>query len=139
MQQAMVMELLKNYRCYEYAAQNCGELPPGRRPVVISELRYDPLAWDQHRYNKIVHMVKGAVEHCLSDDQQTIIRKRYLERNQMTLQEIADFMGLSVPTVSRMHKAAIQRLCIALDPLASDEMEITPFHHMWEGVIKSPA
>lgn len=127
-----VTELLKNYRSYKYAAQNCG---PGmetyRLPLIISERRADCNMWDATRYNRIVTMVAGAVNEVLSDDERTVIMRKYFDRNTLTLNEIADALHKDPSTISRWHKAAIRRLSIALQPLTAEEAEINNFDHMF--------
>ncbi|UVI31203.1 sigma factor-like helix-turn-helix DNA-binding protein [Paenibacillus spongiae] len=126
-----VTELLKNYRSYRYAAKNCGE-PEGRLPVLYSERRRNLNGWDQDRYHRIVNMITGAVEDVLSDDQRTVISRKYLDRNTLTLSEIADILHKDRTTVSRWHTEAIRRLTIALQPLSADEREINNVDHMFD-------
>lgn len=132
MNREKVTELLKNYRCYEYAARNCGSDTYDRLPLVISERKRNPNAWDRSRYNRIVNLIKGAVDHVLSDDQRTVIMRRYLDRNTLTLSEISGILHKDISTISRWHKEAIHRLSIALAPLNEDEAEITNFDHMFD-------
>jgi hypothetical protein len=127
-----VTEILKNYRSYEYAARNCGNPIDDVLPAVISERMQRPGKWDRVRYNRIVYMVKGAVDHVLSDDQRTVIMRKYLERNTSTLGEIADAIHKDRSTVSRWHTEAIRRLSIALIPLEDKETEITNFDHIFD-------
>jgi len=136
MERTVVMELLKNFRCYEYAAMNCGP-EDGAMPLVISERKRNLNMWDRSRYNRIVAFVRGAVDHCLSDEQRTIITRRYLNRNPQTFFQIALDMRMDRGKVSKLHNEAIHKLSIALEPLNEDEMEITPFHHMWQKKIPS--
>lgn len=126
-----VTELLKNYRSYRYAANNCGE-PEGRLPILYSERRYNMDGWDRSRYHRIVHMVAGAVDDVLSDDQRTVINRKYLDRNTMTLSEIATAIYRDRKTVERWHKEAVKRLTIALQPLTEDEREINNVDHMFD-------
>lgn len=127
-----VTELLKNYLCFEYAAKNCGMVDGGRIPLVISERMRNPEVWDQSRYNRIVNMIKGAVDHVLSDDQRTVIYRKYLERNTMTLNQISSVLHRDRTTIGRWHTEAIKKLAIALEPLNHNELEITPFHHRFD-------
>lgn len=135
MRHDQVTELLKNYRSYDYAANNCGEVGALTSLVVSTvydERKRNPNAWDSTRYNRIVNIVKGAVDHVLSDDQRTVIMRKYLDRNTFTLSEIADSIHKDRSTVSRWHTEAIRRLAIALEPLRDDETEITPFDHIFD-------
>lgn len=136
-----VTELLKNYRSYEYAAMNCGNPVGDALSFVFAERMQRPGTWDRTRYNRIVYMIKGAVDHVLSDDQRTVIMRKYLERNTSTLGEIADAIHKDRSTVSRWHTEAIRRLSVALIPLEDKETEITNFDHMFEKgwVFKEPA
>lgn len=135
MRHDQVTELLKNYRSYEYAAMNCREtdaLTTLSVSTVYNERKRNPNAWDATRYNRIVNIVKGAVDHVLSDDQRTVIMRKYLERNTMTLSEISHLLHKDTSTISRWHTEAIRRLAIALEPLRQDEAEITEFNHMFD-------
>jgi hypothetical protein len=128
-----VVELLKNFRSYRYAAKNCREYVD-QLPVVYSERRYNLTGWDWTRYNRIVNMIQGAVDEVLSDDQRTVIQRKYLDRNTSTLSEIANAIYRDRKTVERWHKEAIKRLTIALQPLSEDEREIQNFDHMFDRV-----
>ena len=129
MENNKVIELLKNYRSYQYAANNCGSTDDIMLPVMISDRRRNPNMWDQTRYNRIVNMIDGAVNHVLSDDQRKIISRKYLDRNTMSLKQIAAITGCDPSTVSRWHTEAIRRLSIALQPLSEEEQEIQNFDH----------
>lgn len=137
-----VVELLKNYRSYRYAAKNCGQGDEGYRlPRVYDERRVNWNMWDSTRYSRIVNMIDGAVSDVLSDDERTVITRKYLDRNTMTLNEIADVLYKDKSTISRWHTAAIRRLAIALQPLTHDEREIENIDHMFDPTwkFKEPA
>jgi hypothetical protein len=125
-------ELLKNYRSYKYAANNCGE-PTFRMPAVYSERqgRLHPDLWDQSRYHRIVNLIEGAVNEVLSDNQRMVVAKKYFDRNGMTLNQIADYERRDRSTISRWHTEALRQLAIALQPLSEDEKEISNFDHMF--------
>lgn len=128
-----VTELLKNYRSYRYAVNNCGPGIEGfRLPAVISERRVNMNVWDATRYNRIVNMIDGAVNEVLSDDERTVIMRKYLDRNTLNLNEIATVLHKDRTTIGRWHTAAIRRLAIALQPLSEDEREIHNFDHMFD-------
>jgi DNA-directed RNA polymerase specialized sigma subunit len=127
-----ITELLRNFRSYEYAALNCGRSDLDQLPLVISERKRNKDVWDRSRYNRVVKIVRGAIEHVLSDDQRTVISRKYLERNTMTLNEISDILHKDRTTIGRWHSEAIRRLAIALEPLNEDELELTPFNHMFD-------
>ncbi|MHA7967704.1 sigma-70 RNA polymerase sigma factor region 4 domain-containing protein [Paenibacillus sp. CAU 1782] len=134
-----VIELLKDFRSYEFAAFNCGRLRV-TLPNRLLDPQRDPDGWDQNRYNRIVRFVRSAVDEVLSDDQRTIIMRKYLDRNTLTLNEIASVIHKDKSTVTRWHKEAIRRLVVALQPLGHEELEITTFDHMfdvdgkWKGI-----
>lgn len=141
-----VTELLKDFRSYEYAERMCGlssnhgDLVPNTANLSTNRLiRHSSL--DGLRYARIVSMVKGAVSEVLSDDQQMVIRKKYLDRNTLTLHEIATKMHKDPSTISRLHTESIRKLSIALEPLSEDEMEITNFDHMFDPtwIFREPA
>lgn len=127
-------EILRDFRSYRYAVHNCGgmhALDDMTLPVVISERRRNPNQWDATRYSRIVSAIECAVNDVLSDDQRTVIMRKYMDRNTLTLNEIADITRQHRSTVSRWHKEALRRLTIALQPFAKDEQEITNFDHMF--------
>ena len=130
-----VIQLLKDYRCYKFALRNVvaerGDLTEYTLPVVISERRRHSDAWDHVRYTRIVSMLEFAIDDVLSDDQRSVIMKKYIERNPMNINEIAQLTHRDRNTVSRWHKEAIRKLSKALMPLTSDEIEITNFDHMF--------
>lgn len=126
-----VTRLLTDFRSYEYASFNCGR-DNEPLPYIIAERMRDPNGWDRNRYNRIVNIVRGAVDHVLSDDHRTVISRKYLDRNTLNLSEIALLLRVDVSTVSRWHKDALRRLAIALEPLTDSEMEISNFDHMFD-------
>lgn len=125
-------EILKYYRSYEYVAINCGSNDYIPLPLVISERIKDPNQWDRTRYSRLVSLIKGAVDHILSDDERTVINRKYLERNRMTLSQISDILHKDRTTIGRWHTEALQKLAKALEPLSEDMLEITPFEHRFD-------
>lgn len=127
-----VSEILTNFRSYRYAAK-VGEAEGylDGAPTLYGERLRSPNRWDATRYSRIVNTVTGAVDDVLTDDQRAVIMKRYLERNPLTLGQIADILNCDRSTVQRRHKEALNKLGIALDPLKK-ETEITPFEHMFK-------
>lgn len=126
-----VSEILTNFRSYRYAAKvgdDMGLLDAA--PTVYNERKRNANRWDANRYNRIVNTVTGAVEEVLTDEQRAVINRRYLDRNPLTLGQIADAIHRDRSAVSRLHKTALKKLGIALKPL-EDETEITPFEHMF--------
>lgn len=127
-----VSKLLKDFRSYEYAATNCGTMDFERAPLMLSERIQFPNKWDRSRYNRIVGIVKGAVEYVLDNDQRTVIMWKYLERNTLTLNQIADILHKDRSTVGRYHTEALNKLTKALATLNADEYEITNFDHRFD-------
>ena len=84
-------------------------------------------------------MIDGAVNEVLSDDQRTVIMRKYIDRNTSNLNEIADQLHKDRSTVSRWHTEAIRRLAIALEPLTDTfdaNLEIHNIDHMFRPVLK---
>lgn len=131
MENNQVTRILTDFRSYEYAAKNCGPAD-NRVPFIISERSNNPNVWDRDRYNRIVNMVKGALDEVLSDDHKTVINRKYLDRNTMNFNQIASLLNVDPSTVSRWHKEALRKLSIALNPLTESEMEINNFDHMFD-------
>lgn len=135
-----VIRLLTDFRSYKFAVMNLnkegGELKrtfvpvySERKPKYIG--RYN-ITYDQERYTRIVDMVESAINYVLSDDQRTIIMRKYIDRNTMTLSEIADAIGQDRKTVGTKHKSAVNQLAKALLPISDDYMEITNLDHMFD-------
>lgn len=127
-----VAQLLKDFRSYEYCAMNCGPVDGRRMPLMLSERMQFPGEWDRSRYNRIVGIVKGAVDYCLDDDQRAVIMWKYLERNTLTLNQIADILHKDRSTVGRYHTEALNKLTKALATLDPSEYEITNFDHRFD-------
>lgn len=125
-------EILEYYRSYEYAALNCGTTDNDRLPFIISERMKNPATWDKTRYNRIVNIIRGAVDYCLNDDQRTVIVRKYMERNRLTLSEIAHLLHKDRTTIGRWHREALRILAKALEPFSDEITEITPFEHMFD-------
>lgn len=128
MSQDKVIELLTKYRSYKFAISNgiapyqsedMLGMPRGggygsRAPrygcsgsTVQSELEY-------RQYTHVVQAIEGAVADVLDDDQATIIRRKYLDRNKRTLSQIAAERNVDPTTVTRWHKTALKHLADAL-------------------------
>jgi DNA-directed RNA polymerase specialized sigma subunit len=131
MEHNKVTEILKYFRCYEYSAKNCGE-PEDNLPLTISDRKYNKDTWDRSRYNRIVNAIRGAIDYVLSDDQRTVIMRKYLDRNPMTLNEISDILHRDRTTISRWHTEAIKRISKSLDAISDEELEITAFNHRFD-------
>ena len=127
MNQDRVVELLKNYRSYKFAVNNgiaahdpydntgmprgggYGSREPrlGGGSTLQSEMDY-------RMYKGIVTAIEGAVSEVLDDDQATVIRRKYLDRNKRTLAQIAAERCVDASTVTRWHKMALKQLTVAL-------------------------
>lgn len=126
-----VTELLKDYRSYKFAVSNLTEVDTVYLPRVYDERSYGNLdGWDKSRYSRIVNLIDGAVNELLSDDQRTVIMRKYLDRNTMPLRDIAKQIHKDRSTVGRWHTEAIRILSIALEPLSYKEREINNIDFM---------
>ncbi len=122
-----VVELLKNYRSYRYAVSN-GIAPHvaedntgmpmgggyGPRIPTLTRGTWDESTDDYRRYSRVVRLVSGAVEDVLNDEEQKVIQYKYMERNTLTLSQIADKMNMSERRVLYLHKKALKSLTNAL-------------------------
>lgn len=145
-----VTKLLTDFRSYKFALMNLGvdetvNNPANIRPIYSERVpkhisRYDT-AYDRERYTRIVTMVESAVNYVLNDDQRTVIMRKYLERNTMNLDEIANILHKHRTTVGRWHREAINKLSKALLPISKDYMEISNIDHMFDPnwTFKEPA
>ncbi|WP_054954968.1 sigma factor-like helix-turn-helix DNA-binding protein [Paenibacillus dakarensis] len=139
-----VINLLTDYRSYKFAVMNLGgirkevsgdegyinrRIYEERTPFRLSNYDKD---YDRDRYGRIITTLESAVDFVLSDDQRSIIRMKYMERNTLNLSEIADRLHKDRKTVSTQHKKAINSLAKALVPFKRDYMEITNIDHMFD-------
>jgi DNA-directed RNA polymerase specialized sigma subunit len=130
-----VTKLLKDYRCYKHALISLSAYKvqyESKLPLVISERVRGTNTWDADRYSRLISAIDGAIQDVLSDDQRAVISRKYLDRNQSTLAEIADALHKDVSTVSRWHKEAIRRISLAIMPVNDDYVELTSFGHMFD-------
>lgn len=137
MNQDQVAELLKDYRCYKFALQNVkmeynNIVQNNYVPIVFSERSSNPDLWDYTRYTKVLGLLDIAINEVLSDNHRTVIMRKYIDRNPMNLNEIAEIIKCDRTTVGRWHKEALRKLAIAVGPMTSDEMEFTSFNHMFD-------
>lgn len=128
MNQDKVIELLTKYRSYKFAISN------GVAPYQSEDMLGMPRAGgygsraprygssgctlqseiDYQQYTRAVQAIEGAVADVLDDDQATIIRRKYLDRNKRTLSQIAAERNVDPTTVTRWHKTALKHLTDAL-------------------------
>lgn len=142
-----VTRMLKNYRSYKYAVSNgiapfqdedvigmprtpgYGSRPPtplwGRGSIQAS-------LNDYRAYKRVVQAIEGAVADVLDDDEQNVIRHKYMERNTLTLGQVADRYHMSERQVKYLHKKALKKLTVALAFV--DEPEIINL----DNVVKVP-
>lgn len=130
-----VVELLKNYRSYKYAVNNGiaayqeednTGMPfnnsYGPRAPMLFRGSLDASTDDYRRYSRAVKMVEGAVDEVLDDNEQDIIRLKYMNRNTLTLEVISRRKGISEKTVRTTHKRAINKLNMALRFIETPEI-----------------
>lgn len=122
-----VSEILRNHKSYRYAAQIGEDFLDGA-PTLYNERRKSLDRWDGTRYNRIVNIVKEAVDEVLTDEERTVIKRKYLDQNPITLRQISELLNYERKTIERRHKSALKKLGQALDPLEG-HTEITPFEH----------
>lgn len=122
-----VTEMLRNYRSYKYAVSN------GISPFVEDDTLGMPMAFDYgpriprltrgntlasetdyKAYCRAVRAIDGAVSDVLDDEEQTVIRKKYMDRNTLTLYQIADNVHTTERRVLYVHKKALKKLAMAL-------------------------
>jgi hypothetical protein len=127
MNQDKIVEMLKNYRSYKFAVSNgiagydpCDNtgMPRGggyssREPRLGGGSTFQS-ELDYRLYKGIVTSIEGAVSEVLDDDQATVIRRKYLDRNKRTLAQIAAERNVDPTTVTRWHKIALKQLSVAL-------------------------
>jgi hypothetical protein len=137
-----VTQLLKDYRSYKFCYMNLKissddlrenllsiPLYNQRKPMFLSN---NSKAYDRDRYGRIVTLLESAVDFVLDDEQQSIIKLKYMERNTVNLIDIADALHKDRKTIGTLHKAAINKLAKALLPITEDYMEITNIDHMFD-------
>lgn len=123
-----VIKLLKKHRSYKFAvnngvapfveeeagmpfSSNYGSRPPrlpGMRGTIDSSLE------DFRMYSRIVRQVESALNEVLDDQERDVIRMKYLERNKLTLERIAERNHMHKNTVTAIHKRALDNLSTAL-------------------------
>lgn len=125
MNKEQLVETLKNYRSMKYAIRN-GVAPYqaddtrgmpmgggyGSRPPAGINGRGSTLQsiMDLNRYTRVVEAIDGAVVDVLSDNQRTVIYRKYLDRNTTTLFEISKQLDKDESTIRRWHKEALNQL-----------------------------
>lgn len=125
-----VTELLKNYRSYKYAVSN-GIAPHQEEDILGMPMSFDygsrPPSGiygrgslqgstnDYRAYKRVVEAIDGAVNDVLGDDEQKVIRYKYMERNTLTLSQIAEGkLYCHERRAIYLHKKALKALALAL-------------------------
>ncbi|MBY9081216.1 sigma-70 family RNA polymerase sigma factor [Paenibacillus sp. HN-1] len=116
-----VIEILNNMRSYEYAIKSsAGHYSGPMMPLKLDDLNRNRMPadmWDHERYSRIVSVTRGAIDEVLSDDQRKVIMNKYIDRNKMSLKQIAEKEHRDRGTISVWHTEALKSLAAALKPL----------------------
>lgn len=152
-----VTKLLKNYRSYRRAIQNFetfrrspaapiasySGMPSGQGAPELFFASVGRMAdmsrlttldyFDYERYRDIVHIIDTTVEDVLSDDERYVIKRRWMDRNPMTLYRIAEIKGKDESTIRRWHREALRKLALALAPIPETAIPTI------EEIMKTPA
>jgi hypothetical protein len=136
-----VTELLGNYRSYLQAVYNYEHYKPLPSASIANynpmpsgsgatELFFDRTGkaadmgftsmldhYDHQMYVAIVSIIAFTVEQVLTDDEQYVIKKKWLDRNPMELYKIAIVKECNESTVGRWHKKALSKLAVAFSPI----------------------
>jgi hypothetical protein len=138
-----VTELLGNYRSYLQAVYNYEHYKPLPSASIANynpmpsgsgatELFFDRTGkaadmgftsmldhYDHQMYVAIVSIIAFTVEQVLTDDEQYVIKKKWLDRNPMELYKIAIVKECNESTVGRWHKKALSKLAVAFSPITA--------------------
>lgn len=125
-----VSEILRNQRSYRYAANITESFLDGA-PTVYNDRRASPNRHDATRYNRLVKIVDAAVNEVLTDEERTVIKRKYLDQNPIKLKQIGTLLGYERKTIERRHKSALKKLGQALEPVENED-ELTDFEHMFK-------
>jgi len=136
-----VIELLKNYRSYQMAILNYQRHKPSASAGIANyggmpsgsgapELFFDSVGkradmgfssaldlYDYETYRDVVMAIDFTVTQILTDDEQLVIRKKYLERIPVELYKIAMDRERDESTIRRWHRKALRKLAISLCPM----------------------
>jgi DNA-directed RNA polymerase sigma subunit (sigma70/sigma32) len=69
--------------------------------------------YDHEMYVATVFVIESTVENVLDDNEQYVIRHKWLERNTMDLHKIAMLKDRDESTIRRWHRNALRKLSIA--------------------------
>lgn len=136
-----VTRLLKDYRSYRRAMQNYERfkphpsagianysgMPGGSGPTELFFASNGRLAdiyhldlldtFDYDMYYTIVYVIDATVDDVLSDNERHVIKRKWMDRNPLSLYQIAQDKDKDERTVRRWHKEALRKLTMALAPL----------------------
>ncbi|KKO51138.1 sigma factor-like helix-turn-helix DNA-binding protein [Paenibacillus sp. DMB20] len=129
-----VVYLLSRFNSFEYAVRKTqdahgGPLLPRNK---IDNRLLPANVWDNRRYTRIVEFIRGAINELLSDNERMVIMRKYLDRNKMSLKEIANDLNRDRGTISKWHTGALEQLCTALEPLDDEYVHISNLDHMFD-------
>jgi hypothetical protein len=136
-----VTKLLKDYRSYRRAMQNYERFKPypaagianysgmpggsgatelffasnGRMADIYRLDLVDTFDYDM--YYAIVYVIDATVDDVLSDNERHVIKCKWMDRNPLSLCEIAKDRDKDERTVRRWHREALRKLAMALAPL----------------------
>lgn len=140
-----ITRMLKNYKSYRYAVSNgiapyeegesifCASGYGSRPPAgLMGRGSLLPSMNDFTTYSRAVNAIDGAVREVLNDEEQSVIRYKYMERNTLTLAQIADKFNMCERRAQYLHKKALKALTLALKFV--DEPEIINLDAMIDGV-----
>ena len=130
-----VTRMLKNYRSYKYAVSNgiapyeegesifCSTGYGSRPPAgLMGRGTMQASISDFNAYKRAVKAIDGAVAEVLNDEEQAVIRYKYLERNTLTLAQIADKYNMCERRAQYLHKKALKALTMALQFVEEPEI-----------------
>ncbi|QYK61837.1 hypothetical protein [Paenibacillus sp. S25] len=145
MDKEKVIKLLIDYRSYEFAVRNMDSGIGSSGPLMPKNMKNHRLMragdWDYRRYSLIVKMIKGAVDEVLSDNERTVITRKYLDQNKKSIKQIAHELHRDRGTVTSWHTSALKQLINSLKPLDEEIEYIENFDHMFDrdGQFQYPA
>ncbi|MDP9676266.1 hypothetical protein J2W97_002261 [Paenibacillus jamilae] len=145
MDKEKVIKLLIDYRSYEFAVRNMDLGIGSSGPLMPINMKNHRLMragdWDYRRYSLIVKMIKGAVDEVLSDNERTVITRKYLDQNKKSIKQIAHELHRDRGTVTSWHTSALKHLINALGPLDEEFEHIENCDHMYDrdGHFRYPA
>lgn len=122
-----IIQALENFRSYKFAISN-GIAPYkdyddvgmpfnssfGSREPRLSQGNTIASTLDYVQYERFVKVIEWAVGDVLNDDEQMVIKRKYLDRNRTTLFQISMDRNKDESTVRRWHRNALKSLSQSL-------------------------